>query len=67
MKMALTATQLSVSRSGFTIYFCISLYTRKCIYLLKYIYTGCIHISKDAMFKICALLCYSIMCNRSDI
>ena len=30
MKMALTATQLSVSRSGFNIYFCIiSLYTRK--------------------------------------
>ena len=25
------------------------------INLLKYIYTGCIHISKDAIFKICAL------------
>ena len=25
------------------------------IYFLKYIYTGCIHISKDAIFKICAL------------
>ena len=25
-------------------------------YLLKYIYTGCIHIRKDVIFKICTLL-----------